>query len=456
MGNCQEIIQRQRDFFKTGATREPAWRQANLTRLKNAVRRHEAEINAALKADLNKSEHEAYATEIGFILAEISHAVKHLAAWAKPRPVKTPVTHFGAASLIYPEPYGVALIISPWNYPFNLALSPLIGAMAAGNCAIIKPSELSPHTSRIIAQLIGDNFPPDYLYVAEGGVDTSTALLAEKFDYIFFTGSGPVGRVVMAAAARYLTPLTLELGGKSPCIIHADANLPLAAKRTVWGKFTNAGQTCIAPDYLLVHQSVKPRFLQYLADSIRELYGEDARTNEDYPRIINERHFHRLTAYLESGEITLGGRTDKSRLLIEPTILDKVHWDDPVMQEEIFGPILPVLEYQEIDEVIELVTGRPRPLALYLFTESRPVEEQILKSIPFGGGCVNDTVMHIANPYLPFGGVGESGQGGYHGQASFEIFSHHKSVLKQTTRFDIPVRYPNTKNALALIKRFFR
>ncbi|AKG37144.1 aldehyde dehydrogenase [Paenibacillus durus] len=450
------LTDRQRSFFASGETKSLGYRIDALRRLKAGIQQRERQLINALKADLNKSEFEAYMTEIGIVLEEISFTLKHLRAWAKPRKVKTSVTHFGARGRIYSEPYGLALILAPWNYPFQLAAAPLIGAIAAGNCAVVKPSELTPRTSETIAEIIRTSFQEDYITVVQGGIKTSEALLREKFDYIFFTGSVPVGKIIMEAAAKHLTPVTLELGGKSPCIVHEDANLKLAARRIAWGKFMNAGQTCVAPDYIYVHQSVKESFLKELESAVKELYGERPLLNPEFTRIVGRKHFDRLKAFLSSGTLAFGGGTDPEKLTIEPTVLTDISWEDPVMQEEIFGPLLPVLEYGNLPEAIREIGNQPKPLALYLFTESQSVQEEMGERLSFGGGCINDTVYHITSPYLPFGGVGSSGMGAYHGQASFETFSHSKSVLKQTTRFDLPFRYPNRKNGLKIIKRFLK
>ncbi len=452
MTDYSEIYKKQRAFFRTNKTKEIDFRIQALENLKLAIQKNEKQLIDSLKADLNKSEFDAYSTEIGFTLKEISFILSNLRSWAKPEKVKTPITHIGSTSYIYSEPYGVALIIAPWNYPFQLSISPLIGAISAGNCAIIKPSEFTPKTSEVVAQLIKDTFPEEFVTVALGGIETSQALLKEKSDYIFFTGSVPVGKIIMEAASKHLTPITLELGGKSPGIIHKDANLKLAAKRVAWGKFTNAGQTCIAPDYLYLHKDSKDEFLTYFKESIQELYGENSLKNENYTRIVSENHFKRLSSFLSNGETLVGGKVDTEKLLIEPTLLTNITWEDPVMQDEIFGPILPILEYSHISEVIGGIHNHPKPLALYIFSESEKIQQEVLNSVSFGGGCINDTIYHIANPYLPFGGVGPSGTGAYHGKGSFDTFSHKKSVLKQTTAFDIPLRYPNVKNGLKKIK----
>lgn len=456
MVTYSSLISKQKSFFKTEKTKNISFRLEALQKLRAAIKKNELILMEALRTDLNKSEFDAYTSEIGFVLEELRFTIKHLRSWAAPKKVKTPVTHIGSTSYIYPEPYGVSLIIAPWNYPFQLAVAPLIGAIAAGNCAIIKPSELTPRTSEVLGTLIMDLFPEEYIAVVQGGVETSQALLNEQLDYIFFTGSVPVGKIIMEAAAKHLTPVTLELGGKSPCIVHEDANLKLAAKRIAWGKFTNAGQTCIAPDYLYVHKQVKEPFLQLFKDTVAELYGKEPLNNPDFTRIVSERHFTRLTSFLDNGQLFIGGKVDKERLTIEPTVLTDIRWEDSIMQDEIFGPLLPVLEFDNLSEVVEGIHRHPKPLALYIFTEDHHIQEEVLNKVSFGGGCVNDTVYHFVSPYLPFGGVGSSGIGAYHGKGNFDTFSHQKSVLKQTTKFDIPFRYPNVKNGLEKIKLFMK
>lgn len=449
------LLKAQRDFFLSGKTKDVSFRIKALTSLGNLIRSHESEIMAALKKDLNKSDFDSYISEMGILLEEIRFTLKHIREWTQPKRVKTALAQMGSKGYIYSEPYGVALIISPWNYPLQLAIAPLIGAIAAGNCAVLKPSELTPETSKLMAELINKTFPEEYVAVIQGDADTTQTLLKEKFDYIFFTGSVSVGRVIMEAAAKHLTPVTLELGGKSPCIVHHDANLKLAAKRIAWGKFINAGQTCVAPDYLYVHKDIRDEFIKIFKQSINELY-EDIIKNGEFTRIVNERHFKRVSGLLSSGEILHGGNYSIDTLTIEPTVLGSVTWDDPVMQEEIFGPVLPVLEYDNEASMIHKINEHPKPLALYIFSESKEFQGTILDSISFGGGCINDTVMHLSSPYLPFGGVGESGIGAYHGRGSFDVFSHQKSILKQTTTFDLPFRYPNRKDALKQIKRFIK
>lgn len=450
------LIQKQKHFYKSGITRPLAYRLEQLKKLRDALTANEKRIIEALNNDLNKSEFEAFSTEIGIVYEELAFTLKHLRRWMAPKRVRTALTHIGSRGRIIPEPYGTALIIAPWNYPFQLAVSPLIGALAAGNTTLLKPSELTPATSALLADMLGGIYGEEYVAVVQGGPDVSQELLAQPVDYIFFTGSVNVGKIVMQAAAEGLIPLTLELGGKSPCIVHEDAELKLAARRIAFGKFTNAGQTCIAPDYVLAHRSIKNKLIPHLREAIRELYGPDPLFNPSYGRIVSEKHFKRLVSFLGNGNIAAGGRTDPDRLLIEPTLLDQATWDMPVMQEEIFGPILPILEYDDIQETVDMINARPKPLALYLFTRDAGTEKAVVGSVSYGGGCVNDTLMHIATPYLPFGGVGESGMGAYHGKGSFDTFTHYKSVLKQTTRFDIAFRYPSSKNGLKLLRKLMK
>ncbi|KAB8126110.1 aldehyde dehydrogenase [Gracilibacillus oryzae] len=456
MENYSLLLDKQRAFFHTGTSKKQDFRSNALRKLKDSIKTNEKKIMDALKADLNKSEFEAYTTEIGFVLEEIGFTMKNLHKWMKPAKVKTPLTHFGSKSYVYYDSYGVAFIIAPWNYPFQLAIAPLIGAITAGNCAIIKPSELTPNTSEVLQNIIESIFPEEYIAVVQGDVETSQALLSENFDYIFFTGSVPVGKIVMEAASKTLTPVTLELGGKSPCIVHKDANIKMAAKRIAWGKFINAGQTCVAPDYLYVHSEIKEEFMEKFTFAIKELYGENPLENPDYTTIVSTKHFDRLQSFLSNGSKFHGGNADSETLAIEPTVLTNITWEDPVMQDEIFGPILPVLEYNSLSEVMNGISNHPNPLALYLFTEDKAIEEKIINNTSFGGGCINDTVFHLVSPHLPFGGVGSSGIGSYHGKGSFDTFSHKKSVLRQTTRFDIPFRYPNFTNGLKIIKRVLK
>lgn len=426
-----------------------------LKTLQKSIIAHESEIFDALKKDLNKSPFEAYETEVGITLQELQYVIKHVRSWAKPERVKTPLLHFKSTSFILSEPYGVVLIMSPWNYPLQLSIAPLIGSIAAGNCTLIKPSAYSPATSAVIAKIVRECFDEGFVAVIEGGREANQALLKEKFDYIFFTGSVEVGKTVMAAAAENLTPVTLELGGKSPCIVDCNTNLEITARRIVWGKCLNAGQTCVAPDYLLVHKDVKNDLLNSMKKYIAEFYGQHPHKSEDLPKIINRKHFDRVKELLNCGKTVVGGQYDEKTLKISPTILDDVSWDEPVMQEEIFGPVLPVLEFDDLSQVIETVNKRPKPLALYLFTTSKQTEKKILENIPFGGGCINDTIVHLATSYMPFGGVGESGMGGYHGRWSFDTFSHKKSILKKSNLIDIKLRYPPYRDKLSLLKKMF-
>jgi acyl-CoA reductase-like NAD-dependent aldehyde dehydrogenase len=446
-----DIIKKQRQFFATGETKNIDFRLEQLKKLKQAVSDYQTEIVAAVNADLNRPEFEAY-FELAAI-AEVNYAIKHLKSWVKPQKVSAGLEQFPASAKIYPEPLGVVLIIGPWNYPFQLNILPLVGAIAAGNCAIVKPSEIAANTSKVVAELINKTFDPAYIAAVEGGVETSQQLLAEKFDYIFFTGGTNVGRVVMEAAAKNLTPVTLELGGKSPCIVDSDISIENSAKRIVWGKFINAGQTCIAPDYLLVNRAVKSEFLTAVTETIRSFYGENPAESTDYCRIISERHFNRLAEFLKDGKIVIGGETNAEEKYIAPTVIDGVSWDAPVMQEEIFGPILPVLEYSDLDEAIALINSRPKPLALYLFSRDKQKQKRVLRDTSSGGVCINDTVMQGALTSLPFGGVGNSGIGSYHGKASFDTFSHYKSVLNKGLWFDLEWRYAPYKGKLDFLKK---
>ena len=434
MENYQDLLNKQQSFFRSGKTRDIAFRIEMLTQLKNLVQLHEQDIIKAVKNDLNKPEIESKRAEIGLVLGEIDYTLENLAEWAAPTVAKTPATHEGATSFIHQDPYGSVLVIAPWNYPFQLAVAPLVGAIAAGNTAVLKPSELTPNTSSLLAGLINDHFPEEYLHVVEGEVETSTALLKENFDYIFFTGSTGVGKIVAEAAAKHLTPVTLELGGKSPTIVHSDADLDEAAKRIARGKFANAGQTCVAPDYVLVHRNVKDELLTKMKDVIKASYGEDIIHNPHYGHIVSERHFDRLNNFLDNGHVVSGGNSDRTNLVIEPTILDSISWEDPIMQDEIFGPILPIIEYDEPSEMINEIVKRPKPLALYLFTDDQALQEDVLTNVSFGGGAINDTINHMTSHYLPFGGVGDSGMGAYHGKASFDTFSHSKSILKRSNK----------------------
>ncbi|MFD1171630.1 aldehyde dehydrogenase [Oceanobacillus picturae] len=456
MTTIKQIVEEQRAFYQNGNTRDYQTRKASLESLKRMLKKHEKEVYHALRSDLNKSEHEAYTTEIGFLYSEIDFTLKNLMNWMEPTKVTAPITHKGTKNYIVHEPYGVSLVISPWNYPLQLALAPAIGAIAAGNCVVIKPSEHARATSSLLASMIKRTFDPSYITVIEGEKETNQELLRQRFDYIFFTGSTEVGRIVMKQASTHLTPVTLELGGKSPAIVDKDANINLAAKRIVWGKFTNAGQTCVAPDYIYVHEKVKFKLLKAMKKYIKSFYGKEPLNNPDYTKIINERHFDRILGYLTDGTLLHGGNAEKQSLMIEPTILDKISWEDSVMQEEIFGPVLPVLSFTNVEEAVEMISKQEKPLALYYFGENIKTQEQVIQYLSFGGGSINDTIFHLANPHLPFGGVGNSGMGQYHGQSSFETFSHQKSILKQSTKFDVPFRYPGSKLGKAVIKRIMK
>jgi len=448
------IAEKMRQEFRLKGIPSIEERKKKLRLLRDSILNFQMEIELALKDDLSKSSFESYASEIGFILEDIRFTLKKLTKWSKKRKVPTPIALQPGKSFIYAEPYGIVLIISPWNYPFQLAIAPLIGAIAAGNSVVLKPSEIAPCTSQILVKLISQVFAENEVSVVEGSLVESQKLLSQKWDYIFFTGSTAIGRVVMKAAANHLTPVTLELGGKSPCIIEDSANLDLAAKRCAWGKFMNAGQTCVAPDYVLVPSQHKQKFIQKLIFYIKSFYGENPKNSLDFGRIINARHFERMCKFLDLGTIAYGGEKDEKERYISPTILDQIFWDHEIMEEEIFGPILLILEYDDLNEVIKQISIRPKPLALYFFSENKTLTNEVLKKLSFGGGCINDTVIHLANPYLPFGGVGDSGLGSYHGLRSFDTFSHYKSVFHQSTFWDIPLRYPPFKNKLKWLKFF--
>lgn len=449
----EAILANQCQFFASGATLSQAFREQQLLTLKKAIKAYQSRIETALYADLRKSKMESYVSEIALVYDEIEYMLKHLGEFIQPQSVKTPASHFPATSQVIYEPYGMVLNIAPWNYPFQLCLAPIVGAIAAGNTVVLKPSEHAVQTSRTIKAMIDEYFQPEYFAVIEGGVTTNEILLTHKFDYIFFTGSTKVGKIVMKAASEFLTPVTLELGGKSPCIVDKTADIAQAAKRIMWGKTLNSGQTCIAPDYLWVHEAVKEPLVNELKRAVQGLFGADPLQSPDYPKIINQHHYERVKAYLSDGQVLIGGEYNDQTQQISPTVLDGVTWDSPVMQEEIFGTVLPLLTYRDIDPVINAIKQRDKPLALYLFSKDNPIIEKVLSQLSFGGGCINDTLMHIANQHLPFGGVGVSGMGAYHGKSSFYTFSHAKSVLKRGTWVDVPVRYPPyNASKLAVIK----
>lgn len=449
------LISAQRAHFQSGATLPLSARREALHALGQAIRLHERDIAAALAADLNKSPAESYMCEIGMTLSELRYAERHLNRWARDRSVPTPLSQFHAKSFTVCDPYGVVLIMSPWNYPFLLTLEPLIGAIAAGNCCIVKPSAYSPATSALIQRLLSQCFPPEYVAVVEGGRAENQALLEQKFDYIFFTGSVAVGKEVMAKASVHLTPVTLELGGKSPCVVDKSAKLDLAAKRLVFGKLLNCGQTCVAPDYVLIDKARKDDFLAALKKWMSAMYGSDPLDNQGYVRMINRKHFDRVMGLIDPEKVVYGGQGDPETLKIQPTILDHVSPEDSVMQEEIFGPVLPILTYDSLDEAVDFINGRPHPLALYLFSEDKAVQERFLRHVPFGGGCINDTIIHLASSRLGFGGVGDSGMGSYHGKKSFETFSRRKSIVKKSTWLDLPIRYAPYSPKQEKLLRFF-
>lgn len=440
MKNIDDVLKSQREFFNTGKTKNVKFRLEHLRKLKKAILLNEEEIKKALKLDLNKSESESYMTEIGMTLSELSYDIRNVKSWCKNKRVGTPLAHFPSRSFISKEPYGVTLILSPWNYPFMLLIEPLIGAIAAGNCAVLKPSEFAPNTANVIEKIIKECFEEDYVTVIQGDKDVSQGLIEKKFDYIFYTGGTKVGKIVMQEASKNLVPVTLELGGKSPCIIDSKYNIHLAAKRLLFGKLLNAGQTCIAPDYVLVNENVKEGLIEELKKVLKEFLGENPIKNEDYPKIVNERHFERLSNLIEGEKILVGGKTDKKLLKIEPTILDNPKIDSKVMSEEIFGPILPIITYKTIEDAIAYVKEFEKPLALYMFTNDKKIQNKIMNEISFGGGCINDTIIHIANSNMGFGGVGYSGIGNYHGKRSFDTFSHERSITKKYS-LDLPMRY---------------
>ena len=441
-GAIPTIVEGLRRGFRAGRTRRRSFRLKQLDQLLLMLSERKHELLAALEADLGKSAFEGWLAEVALMEKEIAHTKKHLRSWMRPERVKTPLALQPGQCRIESEPLGVVLIIAPWNYPLQLAILPLVGAIAAGCAAVVKPSEVAASTSRVIAELLPKYLDRECFAVVEGGVPETTALLEEKFDHIFYTGNGTIGRVVMTAAAKHLTPVTLELGGKSPVIVDASADLDATARRIVWGKFFNAGQTCVAPDYVLVHRAAEERLLQKMTAAIRSFFGDDPRQSKDYGRIINERHHKRLTGLLADGEPVCGGAGDAASKYLPPTILRKVNPSSRLMSEEIFGPLLPVLPVDSVDSAIAFVNDRPKPLALYVFTQDDDVARRVLRQTSSGGACVNDTMMHLSVPDLPFGGVGESGMGAYHGKTSFDTFSHRKSVLDKSVHLDLPLRYP--------------
>lgn len=434
----KNLLESQKAYFKTNVTKSYTFRKQQLLQLKAAINTYQSELEEALFKDLHKSSFEAYTTEIGFTLNSISDAIKKLNKWMKPKKKKTPFFMFGAKSYVYPEPYGQTLIIGPYNYPVQLVLEPLVGAIAAGNTAIIKPSEFTPHVEKVLVKMISETFDEQYIKVVIGDYKITSSLLDLRFDYIFFTGSTRVGQIVYEKAAKHLTPVTLELGGKSPTIIDRSAHIKEAAESISFGKFLNAGQTCIAPDYIYVDETVHDEFLDALTQAIKKQYQDETQ----FGHIVSEKHYDRINGLINTDKVVFGNKQSNKDNRISPTILDQVTWDDKVMQEEIFGPVLPILTYQSLDDLIALLKEKEKPLALYMFSKNKKNIHKVLYELSFGGGVINDTIMHVSNPHLPFGGVGQSGLGAYHGRTSFDVFSHHKSIVKSTYRFKIKVAHP--------------
>ena len=452
-----EIVERQRDFFRTNKAKDVGFRIEKLKRLESAILAYEKRISEALHRDLHRSETEGYITEIGLALNEISYAIKHLSSWAKPKKVRKPLIFPFSKSLVIHEPYGVVLIIAPWNYPLHLTMLPLVGAIAAGNCVAIKPSEMSPNTSKVIQDMIEEYFEDSYIACFQGNAEVAQQLLDQEFDFIFFTGGTSIGRIVMKAAAEHLTPLTLELGGKSPCIVDKNIDVEKTASRIVWGKFINAGQTCIAPDYLLACGGIRESLVNALKRKILKFYGSDPKQSKDYCRIINKKHFDRLSAYLNEGDVVFGGETDSEELYISPTLIENVPIKAKVMREEIFGPIIPIVEYSKISEAISFVSSLPKPLAMYIFSNDKKIQQKIIRETSSGGVCINDTMIQLYPKELPFGGVGDSGFGRYHGKTSFESFSNKRSIMRQSVLFDLKSRYPPfSEKILKIVKKVLK
>lgn len=452
------IMNKQKQYYASGVTRTISFRKMMLEKLQKAIQRHEKEISEALHKDLHKHPMEAYVAEIGFVLSSISHMMNNLDEWSAPEKAKTPLHLQPATSFIVKEPYGTVLIIGPFNYPFQLLLDPLVGAIAGGNCTVLKPSEDAAHTAAVVDKIIKSVFPAEYVSVVHGHKEETQLLLDAPFDYVFFTGSAKVGKIVMKACAERLTPLTLELGGKSPAVVDHTADIKKAAEKIVWGKYMNAGQTCVAPDYVLADAAIYDELLAEMKSTIHRFYGKDAQQSPDYGRIIADRHFDRLAKILEQDQayIVEGGNTDAEDKYIEPTILALTDWNSASMQDELFGPILPVLPYDNLGVAIHQISALPKPLAAYFFTENDEAADYFIEALPFGGGCINDTVSHVANIHLPFGGVGPSGMNQYHGKASFETFTHSKSMMKKSTAVSVPLAFPPYKGKFSLVKRFIR
>lgn len=453
----RQIVENQRTYFYTGATLPLSHRIEALKKIQSYILTHEAEIGKAIRKDLGKSDFESYMCETGLVLSEITYMLKHIRSFAKEKNVLTPLAQFHSRSFKKPSPYGVALIMSPWNYPFLLTIDPLIDALAAGNTVVLKPSAYSPYTSAVIQSMIEECFDTRYVAVITGGRAENTCLLNEHFDYIFFTGSQTVGKEVMRHAAAHLTPVTLELGGKSPCIVEESANIKLAARRIVFGKYLNCGQTCVAPDYIYCDRKIKDQLLAEIKRQIKRQFRSEPLTNKNYGKIINEKHFDRITKLIDSSKVVFGGKCDRTTLKIEPTVMDHVTFDDAVMQEEIFGPILPILTYDSLDQAIHKINSMPHPLALYVFTSDKTAARKVTARCGFGGGCINDTIIHLATSEMGFGGFGESGMGSYHGKDGFHTFSHYKSIVDKKTWLDLPMRYqPYRKINEKLIHLFLK
>ncbi|MBQ8731158.1 MAG: aldehyde dehydrogenase [Lachnospiraceae bacterium] len=451
----KSIVDKQRKFFDSGATLPVSYRVNALKKLKTVILEHNEDILKALKEDLGKSNFEAYMCEVGMVLSELTYMIKHIKRFAKEKRVATPLAQFASRSFIKPSPYGNVLIMSPWNYPFMLAIDPLIDAIAAGNTAVVKPSAYSPATSSIIKTIIAKAFAPEYVTVVTGGREENQALLDQEFDYIFFTGSYAVGKEVMYHASKRLTPITLELGGKSPCIVDSSAKIKLAAKRIVFGKFLNCGQTCVAPDYILCDEKIANDLISELKVETVKQYGSNPLKNADYGKIINSKHFLRLLSLIDSEKVVQGGQSNEKQLRIAPTIMTNVSYDDAIMQEEIFGPIMPIITYKDIDEALAYINSQPKPLALYLFSENKKMQDKVLSKCSFGGGCINDTIIHLATSNMGFGGVGQSGMGSYHGREGFNTFSHRKSIVDKKTWLDLPMRYQPYKSFSDKLIHFF-
>lgn len=452
------LLEKQRIYYKSGATIPVNFRIEQLKKLYATIKKYENEVNDALRADLGKSHYEGFMCESGLVLSEISYMIRHTRKFARRKTVYTPLAQFASHSYKQPVPYGNTLIMSPWNYPFLLTIDPLADAIAAGNTAIVKPSAYSPATSKIIEKILTECFDPEYVAVVMGGRAENAALLEQKFDFVFFTGSQAVGKEVLRHTAEHLTPAVLELGGKSPCIVDATANIKLAAKRIVWGKYLNCGQTCVAPDYIVCESSIKDDFVAEVIKQIKKQFGENPLENKDYGKIINEKHFNRLCGLIDKKKVVIGGNTNPDTCQIAPTVMDNVAYDDAVMGEEIFGPIMPILTFDNFDSVVDELKDKDKPLALYIFSSDKRHIKKVTTELSYGGGCVNDVVIHLATSEMAFGGVGESGMGGYHGKDGFDAFSHYKSIVDKKTWMDLPMRYQPFKSKLyeALLHIFLR